>query len=233
MVLSEAPIPTKVPTIPCPRLKRPVPRVTSANNQRHQDAEHCGGYAVEQLHGHEQFWIRHRREEQAANGQRGEADKQHRATAPNLRTHPIHGDSAATTIWGTTIQAAIKIVARRAERIVTTWAINGSIARVGKMKEQEAAGKDQQRPVAHQDAGLERRIGALPRCCAMGTFGIDLRAGDLAQRQQSRHQQYDGDDEDGAGRDKITAGTHCRSGADPLPIEANRALRPSRSPIVA
>jgi hypothetical protein len=29
-VLTEAPIPTVVPTIPCPRLKCPVPRVTSA-----------------------------------------------------------------------------------------------------------------------------------------------------------------------------------------------------------
>ena len=41
---------------------------------------------------------------------------------------PTHGDSAATTICGTTMQAAIRTVAQRAERMVTTLPISGSIA---------------------------------------------------------------------------------------------------------
>src|ERR1039458_9141670 len=56
------------------------------DDEGHHDAEYSGGHPIEELHDDEQFRIRHRREENAANGQRGEADQQQRAAAPDLRS---------------------------------------------------------------------------------------------------------------------------------------------------
>ena len=72
---------------------------------------------------------------------------------------PTHGDSAATSICGTTMQAAINTVAQwLLERMVSTLPINGSMAALARWNSKQAAGKDEQRPIAHQLAGFGPRL---------------------------------------------------------------------------
>ena len=77
------------------------------------------------------------------------------------------------------------------------------------MEQQQTAGEDEKRPVGkHVAHSIRRLVGARSRRRAVRTLRVDLRWSDLTQRQQRRDQQQDGDDKDGARRQKISASTH-------------------------
>ena len=122
-------MPVAVPTMPCARLKWPLPKATSATIKRNHDREHRGGNAVEYLHRDQQIGIRHDGEQQAANRQRAKTREQERPPPPSLRHAPDPSATVSATIaCGTMMQKAISTGAHSLERVVTTPAISGSIA---------------------------------------------------------------------------------------------------------
>ena len=79
------------------------------------------------------------------------------------------------------------------------------------MKQQQATGEDEQRPIAQQFGHLGvRLIGASAGHGAVGVFRIDLARRDGAQCQQRRPKQQHGDDEHRARGQEIAAGAHHR-----------------------
>src|SRR5579862_3226904 len=78
------------------------------------------------------------------------------------------------------------------------------------MKEKETGGEDEERPAVREIAGFgPRLVGAPPRRRAVSALRIDLARRDRAQRDERRSEQQDGDDENGARRDKAD-GAHRR-----------------------
>ena len=84
MVLKAAPIPVALPTMPCARLKRPVPREMSARASGTRTPSHGAGNAVERLHGHDHVGIVGPGQQRPAQRQRGETDQEQRPPAPAL-----------------------------------------------------------------------------------------------------------------------------------------------------
>ena len=114
---------------------------------------------------------------------------------------------------GTTMQAAIRIGAHWLERVVTTPAINGSIAALASCSSRMLPAKISNARLAHQveNAGGLDVVGlALDR--AMRPRRIDLVLADLGQRQQSGYRQHEGDDEHRTAGQQISGRAHHRGG---------------------
>ena len=128
MALSEAPTPVAVPAMPRPRLKWPVPRVTSAttsgtmtaNTEAVTPSSSCTTTSSSGLltEANSRPRIAKAAKPISSNGRRPQS----------WARVPTDGDSTATTTCGTTMQAAINTVAHSAERMVTTLPIKGSMA---------------------------------------------------------------------------------------------------------
>src|SRR5262249_25427328 len=82
VVLSAAPMPTALPTMPSPRLNRPVPRVMSATTNGSVTPSTAAH--VENLYGHNQVGVGHERKQDSAQSQRREADQQRRPASPGI-----------------------------------------------------------------------------------------------------------------------------------------------------
>ena len=108
------------------------------------------------------------------------------------------------------------------------------------MEQQQTSRENEERPVGKHIAHSRRRlVGAQSWRCAMRTLRVDLSGSDQTQRQQCRDKQQDGDDEDGARRQKISASTHrCRresvanggkAGVPPQPLTNRRVTHKAKA----
>ena len=80
---------------------------------------------------------------------------------------------------------------------------------VGELQQQDAAGKDQQRTLAHQTEDAGRfGVGHLARHRTVRPRRIDFALADARQRKQGRNRQDEGDEKHRAARQQIAAGAH-------------------------
>ena len=139
---------------------------------------------------------------------------------------PTEGEDTATTICGTTIQAATNVVAHALERLVTTLAISGSMAAFANWKTATHPAKvNSGRWVKSvRKAG---RSGSLFSHPAVGAHGVDLVRGDMSERNEGGNDQRSGDQEDRLLRPEISDCTHAR-GRETVPDrgEAGVAAEP-------
>ncbi len=97
-------------------------------DQRQQHAEDGAAHAVQRLDRHQQIGVRDQRQQNAPRRQRREAQFQHDPPPAQARLPPTHGEIDATTICGTTIDAAMmRLALVPTSRVASTPAI-GSIA---------------------------------------------------------------------------------------------------------
>ena len=209
-------MPTAVPTMPCARLKWPVPRVMSATISGTMHAEHRGRDAVEHLHGDQQrTGSVHDREQHAADRQRGERRAAAAAGGPicapvpdprrDQRDHELRHDDAGRD------QHRRPLARPHRQHAAHQRQHRG----VGEMEQQRcsrariSSGRCAARP-SRLDAA---RVGAArgwPPCARSGSTS---RGADAAQRQQRRDQQHGGDEEHRAVGEQVAARAH-RGGRD-------------------
>ena len=77
-------MPTALPTMPSPRLNRPVPRMTSATTRGRIDPQDGGADAIENLNRDDQIRTAHQGKKPAAQRQRRKADEQQRPSPPRV-----------------------------------------------------------------------------------------------------------------------------------------------------
>ena len=170
-------MPTKVPTNTLTEIEMAGAARQVGDDQRHHHAEHRSGHAVEQLHDDQHCGLvtdanRRPRIGSAAkpissNGRRPQicarlADPRRQSGDDKLRHDDAGGDQDCRP-------------AGRAHG--DDAAHQRQHGRIGEVKQQQAAGEDQERPVVHQLAGFARRLGARSRRRAVRALGIDLRCG--------------------------------------------------------
>ena len=158
-------MPVAVPRMPWPRLKWPVPRVRSATTSGTMTANTAAVTPSRSCTARSSDGSRHRGEQKAADRQRGEADQQQRPAAPDLRApadprrqrrdEKLRHDDAG--------RDDDRRPMRRAHG--DDAAHQRQHGRIGEVKQQQAAGEDEKRPIVHQRARLDRR---LDRLCGRG-----------------------------------------------------------------
>ena len=163
-------MPVALPTMPCAKLKRPVPREMSASGKRHEDAQHGAGNAVEHLHGHDHAGI-------AGAGEQGPAQRQRRrspAAAPAAgprsgRAVRRAARSAATTSWVRRCRPPRARWPNGLDRVVISLPTSGSMAAFATWKSRTQAAR-------MSSAGL-RRAGRCWRCALARALGADAAIG--------------------------------------------------------
>ena len=208
-------MPVALPTMPCARLKRPVPREMSASAKRHEDAQHGAGDAVERLHGHDHVGIagpwpaapraaaarRNRSGAAAAAPSFGRAD---RRVGRDRRDDELRGDDAGRHERGGPLARPHRHVAadQRQHR------------RIGHVKEQDAGREDEERGLAKEpaEAGGTARLALHVSMPPSARTGSTSPSRIRAQREQGRNGQNGGDEEHGLRRHEIAAGTHHAGG---------------------
>ena len=233
-------MPTKVPMMPWPRLKCPVPRVRSATTSGTMTLNTAAVTPSRSCTSDEQLRIGHRSEQKAADRQSGKADQQQRPAAPGLGAPADpwrqrgddqlrHDDAGGDQNRSPTAPSAWS---RRCPSAAASrhW-------RDGTASRQPA--KISSGRFCISSPGLirglsARRFGGAP-CARSGSISA---SSDVAQRQQRRHQQQNRDDEDGARRRQITDRAHRRgrepvadgseAGVAPEPLADQRHGRPDR-----
>ena len=130
------------------------------NHQRHHHSENRGGDSVEKLYSDQQKWIAHQREQNTADRQGRKTDQQQRPASPNLCTVAEpgrqrrddklrHYDTGCNQKRGPIRRPHCHDAAHQRQHRVGFR---------GQVKQQQAAGKDEQRPVVHQFTGFNRRF---------------------------------------------------------------------------
>ena len=212
-------MPVEVPRMPRPRLKWPVPRVRSATTSGTITARTAAVTPSSSCTASKQRRIASPRQRAG----RGSAARRSRSAATgggprSARAVPTHGDSAATTSCGTTMQAAMRSVAQRAERMVTTLPINGSMAALARWNRSRQPAKMSSGRLCISAPGLtvagvicggrprpiRRRRGGAPWA---RSGSISLRAIERSAISAGTSRQH-GDDENGARGNQIPAGAH-------------------------
>ena len=174
------------------------------------------------------------REQQPAQRQCAESRAAGTAAVPRrCAWRPTQGEISATMSCGTTMQAAISTVAHSLDRVVSTLPISGSIAALARWNISTQPARMSSGALAQEraDAGRCRRSGLLsgePPCASSGSIS---RGANAPERKQRRDQQRGRDEEDRSAARRNIRTRPSTAAATPLPIEAKRALRPSRSPI--
>ncbi len=172
--------------------------------------------------------------QQTADRQRRKAQQQQRPSAPLFAPlRPIEGDVSATMACGTTMHAAISTGAHRLERVVTTPAINGSIAALASCSSSTLPAKIRRgrwRISVRTLVALASGPSEATVPCAWATSISRSRMRESASRV-------------GIASRKVTRNTErldrrypqvpITAAATPFPSEAKRALRPKRSPIAS
>ena len=168
-------MPMKVPTMPWPRLKWPVSRVRSATTNGTKTANTAAVTPSRSCTTTSSTGLVTMAKSRPRSGNAAKPMSRSGRRPQICARVPIHGDSAATSICGTTMQAAINSVAHWLDAHGQHAAHQRQHGRIGEVEQQQAAGKDEQRPIAHQLAGFGPRLcAAVRRRRAMRPLGIDL-----------------------------------------------------------
>ena len=132
------------------------------------------------------------------------------------------------------MQAAISTGAHWLDRVVTTPAISGSIAALASCNSSTPPAKiSSGRWRSRWNTLVASASGTSRATRAVGLRDVDLRPRMRDERQQCRDRQQEGDEEYRLARQTGSRTRPSRAAAEPLPSEAKRALRPSRSPIAS